>query len=93
MATYPKLLKNSENPLKPSAWMESDQIEFAYWVPNISGGLVITTLPMDTDWTPEANIKYARDAEEVGFATALRKLAGLRVMVQTINMKHLRLPM
>ncbi len=71
MATYPKLLKNSENPLKPSAWMESDQIEFAYWVPNISGGLVITTLPMDTDWTPEANIKYAQDAEEVGFATAL----------------------
>lgn len=71
MATYPKLLKNSENPLKPSAWMESGQIEFAYWVPNISGGLVITTLPMDTDWTPEANIKYAKDAEEVGFVTAL----------------------
>ena len=71
MATYPKLLPNSENPLKPSPWVESDQIEFAYWVPNISGGLVITTLPMDTDWTPEANIKYAQDAEDTGFATAL----------------------
>lgn len=71
MATYPRLLPNTENPLKPSPWLESDQIEFAYWVPNISGGLVITTLPMDTDWTPEANIKYAQDAEENGFATAL----------------------
>ena len=71
MATYPRLLPNSENPLEPSPWLTSDNIEFAYWVPNISGGLVITTLPMDTDWTPEANIKYARDAEENGFATAL----------------------
>ncbi len=71
MAHYPKLLPNSENPMQPSAWVESDQVEFAYWVPNISGGLVITTLPMDTDWTPEANIKYAKDAESSGFATAL----------------------
>ena len=71
MAKFPRLLPNSENPLQPSAWVESDQVEFAYWVPNISGGLVITTLPMDTDWTPEANIKYAQDAEASGFATAL----------------------
>lgn len=71
MATYPRLLPNSENPAKPSAWLESDQLEFAYWVPNISGGLVVTTIPMDTDWTPEANIKYAQDAEANGFVTAL----------------------
>ena len=71
MANYPRLVPNTENPLQPSAWVNSDNIEFAYWVPNISGGLVITTLPMDTDWTPEANIKYAQDAEDVGFATAL----------------------
>lgn len=71
MASYPRLLPDSENPLKASAWFDSDQLEFAYWVPNISGGLVVTTLPMDTDWTPEANIKYAKDAEANGFATAL----------------------
>lgn len=71
MATYPRLLPNSENPAAPSAWLESDQLEFAYWVPNISGGLVVTTIPMDTDWSPEANIKYALDAEANGFVTAL----------------------
>lgn len=71
MAKFPRLLPDSENPLKASAWFDSDQVEFAYWVPNISGGLVVTTLPMDTDWTPEANIKYAKDAEANGFATAL----------------------
>src|ERR1700730_17656743 len=71
MANYPTLLPNSKNPLKSSPWFDSDQVEFAYWVPNISGGLVVTTLPMDTDWTPEANIKYAKDAEANGFATAL----------------------
>lgn len=71
MAKYPELIPDTKHPLKSSAWINSDQIEFAYWVPNISGGLVITTLPMDTDWSPEANIKYAKDAEEVGFVTAL----------------------
>lgn len=71
MAKFPRLLPDSENPLKASAWFDSDQVEFAYWVPNISGGLVVTTLPMDTDWTPEANIKYAKDAEANGFVTAL----------------------
>ena len=71
MARYPKLIPNSENPLKPSAWVESDQVEFAYWVPNVSGGLVISNLPMETDWTPEANIRYAQQAEEFGFVTAL----------------------
>jgi dimethylsulfone monooxygenase len=71
MATYPPLLSNKDNPLPTSPWFASDELAFAYWVPNISGGLVVTTLPMDTDWTPEANIKYARDAENNGFVTAL----------------------
>lgn len=73
MPTYPKLLPNKDNPLKASEWFEKsdEEIQFAYWVPNVSGGLVITTLPMDTDWGPDANIKYAQDAEKAGFATAL----------------------
>ncbi len=71
MPRYPRLISNAENPLKPCAWMQTDNIEFAYWIPNVSGGLVITTLPMDTDWSPEANIRYAKDAEESGFILAL----------------------
>ncbi len=72
--TYPKLLPNAENPLPaPNWWKKSDEgeIQFAYWVPNVSGGLVITTLPMDTEWDRDANIRYARAAEENGFAAAL----------------------
>ena len=71
MPDYPPLLPNNNNPLKPSAWIESDHIEFAYWLPNVSGGLVVSNIPMDTDWSIEANIRYAKDAEENGFVTAL----------------------
>ena len=50
MATYPKLISDKKNPLKASDWFEkaNDEVQFAYWVPNVSGGLVITMLPMDT---------------------------------------------
>ena len=70
MPTYPPLPKSE---LPKAEWFErsAHQIEFSYWVPNISGGLVITTLPMDTEWDHEANVKYARDAENNGFSTAL----------------------
>jgi FMNH2-dependent dimethyl sulfone monooxygenase len=46
-------------------------IKFAYWVPNVSGGLVISRLPQQTDWTFEANKRYAQTAEAVGFEYAL----------------------
>ncbi|QYJ15058.1 FMNH(2)-dependent dimethylsulfone monooxygenase [Rubrobacter xylanophilus DSM 9941] len=71
---YPRLLPNEENPLPaPEWWEESDrgEVQFAYWVPNVSGGLVITTLPMQTGWDLESNVRYARVAEENGFAAAL----------------------
>lgn len=45
--------------------------EFAYWVPNVSGGLVVTDWEMDTDWTYEYNRELARTAERVGFDYAL----------------------
>ncbi|WP_096389255.1 dimethylsulfone monooxygenase SfnG [Halopenitus persicus] len=45
--------------------------EFAYWVPNVSGGLVVSDWEMDTDWTYEYNLELARTAEEVGFEYAL----------------------
>jgi FMNH2-dependent dimethyl sulfone monooxygenase len=46
-------------------------IRFAYWVPNVSGGLVVSKIPQRTDWTFEYNAKLAQTAEEVGFDYAL----------------------
>ncbi|HKK44903.1 MAG TPA: LLM class flavin-dependent oxidoreductase, partial [Balneolaceae bacterium] len=45
--------------------------EFAYWVPNVSGGLVITDWPQNTDWSYKYNKNLAQTAEEVGFDYAL----------------------
>ncbi|MDC3412132.1 dimethyl sulfone monooxygenase SfnG [Aquibacillus sp. 3ASR75-11] len=46
-------------------------LQFAYWVPNVSGGLVVSKLPQKTDWNFEANKRYAQTAEEFGFDYAL----------------------
>ncbi|HEY9708872.1 MAG TPA: dimethyl sulfone monooxygenase SfnG [Oculatellaceae cyanobacterium] len=46
-------------------------IRFAYWVPNVSGGLVVSKIPQRTDWTFEYNAQLAQTAEEVGFDYAL----------------------
>lgn len=45
--------------------------EFAYWIPNVSGGLVITDWETETDWSYEYNEDLAQTAEEVGFDYAL----------------------
>jgi FMNH2-dependent dimethyl sulfone monooxygenase len=42
-------------------------LQFAFWAPNVSGGLVISNLPQKTNWTYEANKRYAQIAEEAGF--------------------------
>lgn len=46
-------------------------LKFAYWVPNVSGGLVVSKLPQRTSWDFEANKRYAQTAEQVGFEYAL----------------------
>ncbi|WP_067937000.1 dimethylsulfone monooxygenase SfnG [Alicyclobacillus kakegawensis] len=46
-------------------------LKFAYWVPNVSGGLVISKIPQRTGWSFEDNARYAQIAEEVGFEFAL----------------------
>ncbi|KIX92716.1 uncharacterized protein Z520_11568 [Fonsecaea multimorphosa CBS 102226] len=51
-----------------------DRIKFAYWVPNVSGGLVISKIPQRTKWDLESNIKYAQTAENVGFEYALSQI-------------------
>jgi alkanesulfonate monooxygenase len=43
-------------------------------VPNVSGGLVISKIPQRTNWTLDANIGYARTAEQVGFEYALSQI-------------------
>ncbi|MEH1873578.1 hypothetical protein [Nostoc sp.] len=38
-------------------------IKFAYWIPNVSGGLVVSKIPQRTDWTYEYNAQLAQTAE------------------------------
>jgi dimethylsulfone monooxygenase len=68
--TYPPLPNTN---LPNAEWYDksADEVQFSYWVPNISGGLVVTTLPMQTEWDHESNVRYARIAEQNGFSTAL----------------------
>ena len=44
-----------------------EPIRFAYWVPNVSGGLVISAIPQRTSWDGDYNRKLARIAEDAGF--------------------------
>ncbi|TGO81656.1 hypothetical protein BPOR_1065g00020 [Botrytis porri] len=51
-----------------------DRVKFAYWVPNVSGGLVISKIPQRTSWDYESHVRYAQTAEEVGFEYALTQI-------------------
>lgn len=53
---------------------EPDRLKFAYWVPNVSGGLVISKIPQNTSWDYKSNKRYARTAERVGFEYALTQI-------------------
>ena len=52
----------------------SDPIKFAYWVPNVSGGLVISNIEQRTSWDIDYNIKLAQLAEQAGFDYALSQI-------------------
>lgn len=59
-------------------------LKFAYWATNL-GGLVTSTLPQKTDWSFEANKRYALEAEKVGFdyvLIATRFVAGYSAVNQ-----------
>ncbi|MHA7154582.1 dimethylsulfone monooxygenase SfnG [Arthrobacter sp. TMN-50] len=49
----------------------SQPLKFAYWVPNVSGGLVVSTIEQRTSWDFDYNKKLARIAETAGFEYAL----------------------
>ncbi|EMI1815232.1 TPA: dimethyl sulfone monooxygenase SfnG [Klebsiella variicola] len=49
-------------------------LQFAYWVPNVSGGLVISNIPQRTSWDIDYNRKLAQIAERAGFDYALTQI-------------------
>ena len=51
-----------------------DAIRFAYWVPNVSGGLVVSKIEQRTDWRYDYNKKLAVLAENAGFEYALSQV-------------------
>jgi FMNH2-dependent dimethyl sulfone monooxygenase len=55
-----------------SPWADlATPLTFAYWVPNVSGGLVISEVEQRTDWGIDYNRTLARTAERLGFEYAL----------------------
>lgn len=51
-----------------------EPVKFAYWVPNVSGGLVVSTIEQRTDWGYEYNKTLAQLAEQNGFDYALTQV-------------------
>ena len=51
-----------------------EQIKFAYWVPNVSGGLVISKIEQRTSWDIDYNRRLAQAAERSGFEYALSQI-------------------
>ena len=54
--------------------MSQQPIKFAYWVPNVSGGLVVSKIEQRTSWTIDYNRKLAQIAEQSGFEYALTQI-------------------
>ena len=52
----------------------ADHVKFAYWVPNVSGGLVTSDIEQRTDWNYDYNAKLAQTAENNGFEYALSQV-------------------
>ncbi|MBB4380426.1 FMNH2-dependent dimethyl sulfone monooxygenase [Bradyrhizobium sp. SBR1B] len=54
--------------------MNNQPLKFAYWVPNVSGGLVISSIEQRTGWDIDYNRKLAQIAEKAGFDYALSQI-------------------
>lgn len=54
--------------------MSKENIKFAYWVPNVSGGLVVSNIEQRTSWDIDYNRKLAQIAEKAGFEYALSQI-------------------
>ncbi|TCB35231.1 dimethyl sulfone monooxygenase SfnG [Acinetobacter sp. ANC 4910] len=53
---------------------QHNDVLFAYWVPNVSGGLVVSDIEQRTDWSYDYNVRLAQTAEQNGFAYALTQI-------------------
>lgn len=51
-----------------------EPLKFAYWVPNVSGGLVVSKIEQRTDWSYDYNRELAVLAENNGFEYALSQV-------------------
>ena len=49
-----------------SAAPVTESLRFAYWVPNVSGGLVVSKVEQRTDWGYEYKRRVAQLAERKG---------------------------
>ena len=55
--------------------MSNDKnIVFAYWVPNVSGGLGVSNIEQRTDWSYDYNVRLAQTAEQARFDYALTQI-------------------
>jgi len=52
----------------------AEPVRFAYWVPNVSGGLVVSKIQQRTSWDIDYNRKLAQIAEAAGFDYALSQI-------------------
>lgn len=62
-------MTHSEQPRRPQ-----EPVKFAYWVPNVSGGLVISDIEQRTSWDIDYNRKLAQIAETSGFEYGLTQI-------------------
>ena len=53
---------------------QNKNITFAFWVPNVSGGLVVSNIEQRTDWSYDYNVRLAQAAEKSGFEYALTQI-------------------
>ncbi len=51
-----------------------EPVKFAYWVPNVSGGLVVSSIEQRTHWGIDYNRKLAQIADAAGFEYALTQI-------------------
>ncbi|NYD68012.1 dimethylsulfone monooxygenase SfnG [Agromyces atrinae] len=58
----------------PTSRISREPLKFAYWVPNVSGGLVVSNIEQRTSWDYDYNVKLAQTAERVGFEYALSQV-------------------
>ena len=54
--------------------LSREAVKFAYWVPNVSGGLVVSKIEQRTSWDADYNRKLAQIAEAAGFDYALSQI-------------------